>query len=119
MQMRNGLARGRTGVKADVVTVRMELSIERFLDRGDGAPNFGLLERACFEVRFEMAPRRDEGMPARHRILVAEGHDEVGLPDDLAIAENAEGAPAPHAHLVRIHRPSWRKSLRTGVAGSR
>src|SRR5688500_5867462 len=70
VEVHHRLAGGLAGVEADVVAIRREFGVEGALDVGDGAPDLCLLDGQGFEVRLDVAPGDDEGVPGAHRVAI-------------------------------------------------
>ena len=89
MHMRHGLARGRPGVKADVVSIglRIEPLVEQGLHRADKRHELLLLRGRALEERGHHPPRDHKHVARRHWVRVEDREAEVIRADPLRLGD--------------------------------
>ena len=89
MHMRHGLARGRPGVKADVVSIglRVEPLVEQGLHLAHEFDERHLLRGRALEKRRHHPPRDHEHVPRRHWVRIVDREAEAIRADPLRLGD--------------------------------
>ena len=103
----DGLAGGLTGVETDVVSVRVQLIVELFLDLIDQVQDGYLFVSGCLEPVPDMSSGDHQGMAGAHRKGIPEGKGQIVFRNDRRALDGAH--EAGHCLTIAGLEEVWRR----------